>query len=511
MMHGREKSDLAIVAMKPTNKAGQPAAEPVERRARAKGNADRQSTRRAQDRESVSQALGRIRQAARQRTKERFTALFHHISPALLRLAFSELKRKAAPGVDGMTWRTYEADLDQNLAALHDKVHRGAYRAQPSRRRYIPKPDGRQRPLAVTALEDKIVQRATVAVLNAIHEEDFLGFSYGFRPGRGQHDALDALDVGINSTKVNYILDADIAGFFDSVDQSWLVRFLNHRVGDPRIIRLIRKWLQAGVLEDGEVTVSDKGTGQGSVASPLLANIYLHYAFDLWAERWRRREATGNMIIVRYADDIVVGFEHEDDARRFWNAMRERLKEFSLSLHPEKTRLIAFGRHATADRARRGLGKPETFNFLGFTFICGKSRRGKFLLMRKTRRDRMRAKLKDIKEEMRRRMHLPIPEQGTWLAQVVTGFFNYHAVPTNHRSLRAFRDHVVNLWRRSLRRRSQRDNTRWDRIKKLADDWLPKPRILHPWPRDRFAVKHPRWEPYAGIPPVRFCAGGAQK
>ena len=510
MMHGREKSDLAIVAMKPTNKAGQPAAEPVERRARAKGNADRQSTRRAQGRESVSQALGRIRQAARQRTKERFTALFHHISPALLRLAFSELKRKAAPGVDGMTWRTYEADLDQNLAALHDKVHRGAYRAQPSRRRYIPKPDGRQRPLAVTALEDKIVQRATVAVLNAIHEEDFLGFSYGFRPGRGQHDALDALDVGINSTKVNYILDADIAGFFDSVDQSWLVRFLNHRVGDPRIIRLIRKWLQAGVLEDGEVTVSDKGTGQGSVASPLLANIYLHYAFDLWAERWRRREATGNMIIVRYADDIVVGFEHEDDARRFWNAMRERLKEFSLSLHPEKTRLIAFGRHATADRARRGLGKPETFNFLGFTFICGKSRRGKFLLMRKTRRDRMRAKLKDIKEEMRRRMHLPIPEQGTWLAQVVTGFFNYHAVPTNHRSLRAFRDHVVNLWRRSLRRRSQRDNTRWDRIKKLADDWLPKPRILHPWPRDRFAVKHPRWEPYAGIPPVRFCAGGAQ-
>ena len=511
MMHGREKSDLAIVAMKPTNKAGQPAAEPVERRARAKGNADRQSTRRAQDRESVSQALGRIRQAARQRTKERFTALFHHISPALLRLAFSELKRKAAPGVDGMTWRTYEADLDQNLAALHDKVHRGAYRAQPSRRRYIPKPDGRQRPLAVTALEDKIVQRATVAVLNAIHEEDFLGFSYGFRPGRGQHDALDALDVGINSTKVNYILDADIAGFFDSVDQSWLVRFLNHRVGDPRIIRLIRKWLQAGVLEDGEVTVSDKGTGQGSVASPLLANIYLHYAFDLWADRWRRREATGNMIIVRYADDIVVGFEHEDDARRFWNAMRERLKEFSLSLHPEKTRLIAFGRHATADRARRGLGKPETFNFLGFTFICGKSRRGKFLLMRKTRRDRMRAKLKDIKEEMRRRMHLPIPEQGTWLAQVVTGFFNYHAAPTNHRSLRAFRDHVVNLWRRSLRRRSQRDNTRWDRIKKLADDWLPKPRILHPWPRDRFAVKHPRWEPYAGIPPVRFCAGGAQK
>ena len=511
MMHGHEKSDLAIVAMKPTNKAGQPVAELVERRAGAKGNAIQHNTRRAQDRESVTQALGRIRQAARLRSKERFTTLFHHITPALLRLAFSELKRNAAPGVDGMTWRTYEADLDQNLAALHDKVHRGSYRAQPSRRQYIPKADGRLRPLAVTALEDKIVQRAAVAVLSAIYEEDFLGFSYGFRPRRSQHDALDALDVGINSTKVNYILDADIAGFFDAVDQTWLVRFLNHRISDPRMIRLIQKWLRAGVLEDGELKVSDRGTGQGSVASPLLANVYLHYAFDLWAERWRRHEATGNMIMVRYADDIVVGFEHEADARRFWDAMRERLQEFSLSLHPEKTRLIEFGRRVTADRARRGLGKPETFNFLGFTFICGKSRRGKFLLMRKTRRDRMQVKLKEIKEEMRRRRHRPIPEQGNWLGQVVSGFFNYHAVPTNHRSLRAFRDHVVNLWRRSLRRRSQRDKTRWDRIKKLADDWLPKPRILHPWPRERFAVKHPRWEPYAGIPPVRFCAGGAQK
>ena len=459
----------------------------------------------------MSQALSRIRQAARQRKKEQFTALFHHINPALLRLAFSELKRKAAPGVDGMTWQTYEADLERNLAALHDRVHGGAYRAQPSRRRYIPKSDGRLRPLAVTALEDKIVQRAAVAVLSAIYEEDFLGFSYGFRPGRGQHDALDALAVGISSMKVNYILDADIAGFFDAVDQSWLVRFLNHRVGDPRIIRLIQKWLQAGVLEGGELTVSDKGTGQGSVASPLLANVYLHYAFDLWANRWRRREATGNMTIVRYADDIVVGFEHEADARRFWDAMRERLLEFSLSLHPEKTRLIAFGRHAAADRVQRGVGKPETFNFLGFTFICGKTRRGKFLLTRKTRRDRMRAKLKDIKEEMRRRLHQPIPAQGNWLRQVVTGFFNYHAVPTNYRALRAFRDHVINLWRRSLRRRSQRDNTKWERMRKLADDWLPKPRILHPWPRERFAVKHPRWEPYAGIPPVRFCAGGAQK
>ena len=345
MMHAREKSDPAIVARKPTNKAGRPAAEPVERRAGTKGNADQQSTRRAQDRASVSQALGRIRQVARHRKRERFTTLLHHLSPALLRLAFHELKRNAAPGVDGLRWRDYEADLDHNLAGLHDRVHRGSYRARPSRRRYIPKPDGRQRPLAVAALEDKIVQRAVVAVLNAIYEQDFLGFSYGFRPGRGQHDALDALDVGINSTTVNWILDADIAGFFDAVDQTWLVRFLEHRIGDPRIIRLIRKWLRAGVLEDGALKVSDRGTGQGSVASPLLANVYLHYAFDLWAERWRRREATGRMIIVRYADDIVVGFEHEADARRFQDVMRERLQEFALSLHPDKTRLIAFGRH----------------------------------------------------------------------------------------------------------------------------------------------------------------------
>jgi group II intron reverse transcriptase/maturase len=295
--------------------------------------------------------------------------------------------------VDGVTWQDYEADLERKLADLHDRVHRGAYRAQPSRRRDIPKPDGRQRPLAVAALEDKIVQRATLAVLQAIYEEDFLGFSYGFRPKRSQHDALDAFVVGISSTKVSWILDADLRSFFGSVSQDWLVRFLEHRIGDPRIIRLIRKWLKAGVLEDGVVTISDTGTGQGSVISPLLANVYLHYVLDLWAERWRRREAGGDMIIVRYADDLVVGFEHETDARRFWDATRERLEEFSLSLHPEKTRLIEFGRHAATARKQRGLGKPETFNFLGFTLLCGRSRRGNFLLKRKTRRDRMVAKL----------------------------------------------------------------------------------------------------------------------
>ena len=504
MMHGREKSDLAIVAEKPTNKAGRPAAEPVEPRAGTEGNASQQSTRRAQNRESVSQALGRVRHVARQRRKERFTALLHHISVDLLRTAFFALKRDAAPGADGLTWRDYEADLEPRLVDLHARVQRGAYRARPSRRGYIPKPDGRQRPLAIAALEDKIVQRATVAVLSAIYEEDFLGFSYGFRPKRGQHDALDALVVGISSTRVNYILDADIGSFFDAVSQTWLVRFLEHRIGDPRIIRLIRKWLQAGVLEDGVVTVSDTGTGQGSVISPLLANVYLHYVFDLWAARWRGRAATGDMIIVRYADDIVVGFEQEADARRFWEAMRERLQEFALSLHPDKTRLIEFGRHAAARRRRRGLGKPETFSFLGFTFICASARRGGFQIHRKTRRDRAQAKLREIKANLRRRMHQPIPEQGRWLRQVVTGFFAYHAVPTNGRALAAFRYHVLDLWRRALRRRSQRDGATWERIAKIADGWLPKPRILHPWPQQRFAVKHPRWEPDAGIPHVRI-------
>src|SRR3954469_24400290 len=507
-MHGREKSDPAIVATKPPNEARTGAEEAGEPRAGAKGKADQQSTRRALNRESVSQALDRLRQAARQRKKERFTALLHHINLDLLRMAFLDLKRTAAPGVDGLTWQDYEADLEPRLRDLHDRVHRGAYRALPSRRRYIPKADGRARPLAIAALEDKIVQRATVAVLNAIYEEDFLGFSYGFRPKRSQHDALDALVVGISSTKVNYILDADIAGFFDAVSQEWLVRFLNHRIGDPRMIRLIQKWLRAGILEDGVVTTSDMGTGQGSVASPLLANVYLHYVFDLWANRWRQREATGDMIIVRYAADIVVGFEHE--ARRFWEAMRERLQEFALSLHPDKTRLLEFGRFAVANRKRRGLGKPETFTFLGFTFICGRARRGDFQIHRKTRRDRMQAKLTEIKEELRRRMHQPIPHQGRWLRQVVTGYDNYHAVPTNSRALEAFHDHVIDLWRHTLRRRSQKDGSTWERIAKIANDWLPKPRILHPWPQQRFAVRHPRWEPYAGIPPVRICAGGAQ-
>jgi RNA-directed DNA polymerase len=492
MMNGQEKSDSGIVAVKPTNKAGRPVAELVEPRPETKGNAEQQRMHRTQSRARMSQSLDRVRQAARLRKKERFTALFHHINVDTLRTAFYALRRKAAPGVDGMTWRDYEADLEPRLKDLYERVHRGAYRPQPSRRTFIPKADGKQRPLAIAALEDKIVQGATVMVLNAIYEGDFCGFSYGFRPGRGPHDALDALCVAVEQRKVNWILDADIQNFFGSVSQDWLVRFLEHRIGDKRIIRLIRKWLKGGILEDGIVTVDDRGTGQGSVISPFLANIYLHYVLDLWAQRWRQREATGDMIIVRYADDVIVGFEHEGDARRFLDAMRARLEEFALSLHPDKTRLIEFGRLAAVDRKQRGLGKPETFAFLGFTFICGTSRKGRFQLQRKTRGDRMRAKLKDIKAELRRRMHWPIPEQGKWLGQLLRGHFGYFAVPTNIRALTAHRYRVVDVWRRSLQRRSQKDGATWERVAELANEYLPKPRILHPWPSIRFAVNHPR-------------------
>jgi RNA-directed DNA polymerase len=498
VMNEPKKSDPAIVAMKPTNKAGAiTVAESVERRAGAEGNANQQSTHRTQCRERVTQALGRVRQAAKARRKERFTALLHHVNIDLLRLSFYALKRNAAPGVDGVTWQDYESDLESNLQDLHARVHRGAYRAKPSRRRYIPKPDGRQRPLGIAALEDKILQRALVAVLNAIYEEDFLGFSYGFRLKRSQHDALDALIVGIDRKKVNWILDLDVRDFFGTVSHAWLIRFMKHRIGDERILRLIRKWLKAGVLEEGVVTESEDGTPQGASVSPLLANIYLHYVFDLWAQQWRKRRATGDMTIVRFADDAVLGFEHEAEARSFLEELRARFAEFSLSLHPDKTRLIEFGRHAAANREKRGCGKPETFTFLGFTFICGKSRKGRFLIRRKTRADRMQVTLKRIKEELRWRMHESIPEQGRWLGQVVRGYFAYHGVPTNRPALRSFLIGVTERWRHTLSRRSQRGKVTWERMTQIANDWLPQPRILHPWPSQRFNVNHPRWEPSA--------------
>jgi RNA-directed DNA polymerase len=492
MMNGLEKSDLAVVAMKPANNAGSPAAEWVEPRAGTKGNADQPRTRRTQSRDSVSQGLERVRQAARQRKRQTFTALLHHVTVDALREAFLALKRRAAPGVDGVTWQDYESGLEGRLQDLHTRVHRGTYRALPVRRRFIPKPDGRQRPLGIAALEDKIVQRAVVTVLNAIYEEDFLGFSYGFRPGRGQHDALDALCVAIKGKRVNWVLDADIKGFFDAVDHSWLLRFVRHRVGDERIARLVGKWLKAGVLEDGQWSASDQGTPQGAVISPLLANVYLHYVFDLWAQQWRRREVKGDMIVVRYADDLVVGFELEAEARRFWDAMRTRFEQFSLELHEEKTRLLEFGRYAIERRQRNGQGKPQTFNFLGFTFICGRSRRGAFLLRRHTRGDRMRAALREIKDEMRRRRHDSLTDQGRWLRSVVAGYFAYHAVPTNAQAIGAYRHHVLDLWRRSLKRRSQKGHVTWARMDRLAEEWLPPPHVLHPWPEERLAVRYPR-------------------
>jgi RNA-directed DNA polymerase len=476
MMNGLEKSDSVVVAEKPANKVGQPAAEWVEQRTGTEGNTGRPHTRRTQSRNSVSQGLDRVRNAARQRKKGKFTALLHHVTVDLMRESFLALKRRAAPGVDGVTWEDYEAGLEGNLQDLHARVHRGGFRALPVRRRFIAKPGtDKQRPLGIAALEDKIVQRALVAVLNAIYEEDFLGFSYGFRPGRSQHDALDALSVAVSNTPVNWILDADIRSFFDTIDQEWLIKFLEHRVGDERIIRLVRKWLKAGVLDEGEWSLSEMGTPQGAVVSPLLANVYLHYAFDLWANQWRKREAKGNVIVVRYADDIVVGFEQEADARRFWEAMRTRFERFGLELHGEKTRLLEFGRNAAGRRKRHGLGKPETFMFLGFVFICGRSRRGAFLLHRKTRGDRMRARLREIKETLRKRMHAPIPEQGRWLKAVLAGYFAYHAVPTNFRALGAFRHHVTKLWLRTLRRRSQKHSLTWERMKRIADAWLPIP------------------------------------
>jgi len=497
MMYGVEKSDPAVVAVKPANKAASAAAERVEPRAGTEGNAAQDHTPRTQCRTSVSQGLDRVRQVARLRKKEKFTALMHHVSVEALREAYMALKRRAAPGVDGVTWQDYEADLQSNLLELHRQVQRGTYRALPVKRRFIAKQDGNLRPLGITALEDKIVQRAVGTVLGAVYEADFKGFSYGFRPGRSQHDALDALSVGIMQARVNWILDADIRSFFDKIDQTWLIKFLKHRIGDERVIRLVCKWLKAGVLDQGTWSQSETGTPQGAVISPLLANVFLHYVYDLWAVQWRQRQAKGQMITVRYADDVVVGFELEADARAFWDAMRERFKQFSLELHEDKTRLLEFGRCAATRRARRGQGKPETFKFLGFLFICGKTRRGAYQLQRKTRSDRMRTRLQDIKAKLRQRMHDSIPEQGKWLRAVVSGYFAYHAVPTNFRALAAFRRNVTDLWRRTLRRRSQKDKLTLKRMDDIANSWLPRPRILHPWPSERFAVNHPRWEPSA--------------
>ena len=475
-----------------SNNDGQPSAEREEGRPQIEENTLQPNTHLTQGKERVSQGLERVRTAAREHREMRFTALLHHMTVDLLRESFYALKRKAAPGVDGVTWHEYETGLEERLVDLHGRVHRGAYRAQPSKRKYIEKSDGRLRPLGIAALEDKIVQAATVTILNQIYEEDFLGFSYGFRPGRSQHDALDALAFAIEHKKVNYILDCDIRSFFDNLDKSWLLQFVEHRVADPRILRLIQKWLKAGVMEDGIWSDPETGTPQGSVASPLLANIYLHYAFDLWVNVWRQKWAQGEVMVVRYADDIVLGFQYQTDADRFREHLTERLQKFGLELHPDKTRRIEFGRFAELNRKKRGEGKPETFGFLGFTHICGKTKNEKFALKRKTIAQRMAAKLKEIKQQLRTRMHDQTAQTGEWLQSVVQGYFNYHAVPGNLSRLCIFRNRVIRLWRGALRRRGQKRRPNWARMSRLAQRWLPVPRALHPYPAARFAAHHPR-------------------
>jgi RNA-directed DNA polymerase len=488
-MHGHEKSDRPVVPASPPNKAGQPAAEAGEGSGLGKENAASATCPGLRAGVSVPSALDRVRRVAKQDRKVRFTALLHHVDVDRLRAAYWALNPKAASGVDGVTWRDYGQDLEANLRDLHARVHRGAYRARPSRRVYIPKADGRQRPLGVAALEDKLLQRAVVEVLNAVFEPDFLGFSYGFRPGRSPHQALDALATGILRRKVSWVLDADIRGFYDAIDHGWLLQFLEHRIADKRVLRLIRKWLKAGVIENGEWSETPEGTAQGASVSPLLANVYLHYVFDLWADQWRRRYARGDVVIVRFADDYIVGFQHRDDAERFLAELRGRLARFSLELASEKTRLIEFGRFAAERRKARGLGKPETFGFLGFTHICGKTKNGRFQLKRITEAKRLRAKLREVKTELMRRRHLPVPEQGRWLGSVVRGHLAYYAVPGNGKAVNAFRFLVIRHWHWALRRRSQRSRLNWKRMSRLTQRWLPPVRIMHPWPDARFHAR----------------------
>ena len=479
-MHEHDESDSLVVPGKQANKAAQAAAEPVEGRGLAKGNLREHDASRTQRRSNAPSALERIREVARREKTVRFTALLHHIYDVeRLRAAYRALEPKAAAGVDGVSWGQYGQHLEQNLQDLSGRLRRGAYRARPARRVRIPKPDGRQRLLGVPALEDKIVQRATAEVLAAIYEQDFLGFSYGFRAGRSAHHALDAVSVGIRKRKVSWVLDADIRGFFDTLDHGWLVKFLEHRIADRRVIRLIQKWLTAGVLEEGRQIRSEVGTVQGGSISPLLANVYLHYVLDLWTQQWRTQRARGDVILVRYGDDFVVGFERRREAEQYLAALRARLERFGLALHADKTRLIEFGRFAAGARASRGEGKPETFNFLGFTHFCAKTREGWFTVRRKTMRQRWQAKLREVAAELRRRMHRSVPEQGRYVQAVVRGHANYYGVPGNSRAISAFRLGVIRIWRRLLSRRSQKARLSWKRMAQLVRRWVPLVRLRY--------------------------------
>jgi RNA-directed DNA polymerase len=491
-MNGGRKSDSPIVPEKGANKGNAQAvpAERLEGRGLAKGNPGEQTRFWTQSQTDLQQALDRIRTVAKEDRKARFTALWHHVYHVNgLREAYKALKPEASPGVDGETWTDYGKDLENRLKALSERLKRGNYRARPVKRVNLPKPDGGMRPIGITALEDKIVQRATVRVLNAIYETDFMGFSYGYRPGRNPHHALDAATVAIENRKVNWVLDADIRGFFDTMDHEWVMRFLAHRIADRRVQRHVKKWLNAGVLEEGTWRKSEEGVPQGGNISPLLANLYLHHALDQWAEQWRRRHARGQVVIVRYADDFIVGFQDKDDAERFTAELRERLKRFNLALHEEKTRLIEFGRFAREDRKRRGQGKPETFDFLGFTHYCGQTRNGKFTVGRKTMAKKVRGKLKALRETMRKRIHYSIAENGQWLASVLAGHYRYYGVPRNYARLRAFHRAIEKLWYWALRRRSdKKQRITWERTRKLTRRWLPPPRIYHPYPNQRLNV-----------------------
>jgi RNA-directed DNA polymerase len=485
-MDERGKSDGPVVPAKPPNNTACAVAEVVEGRGSAKGNTASSTHPGRSAGQGAPSGLERVREVARRDKEARFTALLHHVDLDRLRAAYRAIRPQAAPGVDGVRWEVYGQDLEANLQDLHHRLHAGSYRARPSRRSYIPKADGRLRPLGIAALEDKILQRAVVEVLNAVYETDFRGFSYGFRPGRNPHQALDALSVGIWRKKVNWVLDADIRDFFTSLDHSWLEKFLEHRIADKRVLRLIRKWLSAGVIEDGNWSQTMEGAPQGASASPLLANVYLHYVFDQWADWWRRRHARGEVIIVRFADDFTMGFEYQEDAQRFLAELRERFAKFGLELHPEKTRLIEFGRFAATNRQARGLGKPETFDFLGFTHICAKMRDGRFWVRRITVAKRMRAKLREVKDQLKRRRHQPVPEQGRWLASVVRGYRAYYAVPGNRAAVASFRTQLTRLWRKALERRSQRTRITWARMRRLETRWLPPARVVHPFPDVRF-------------------------
>lgn len=492
-MHDDGESYSGIVPAKQPNESGKPPEEAVEGRPLTKEKTGKPNSHRTQRRESGLSGLDRLRRAARKNRKIKFTALLHHVTTELLRESYYALKREAAPGVDGVMWQTYGQGLEERLSDLHGRIHRGAYRARPSLRTWTAKADGRQRPLGIAVLEDKIVQHALGKVLNQIWEEDFLGFSYGFRPGRSQHGALDALWVGIMRKQVNWILDLDIRAFFDRLEHDWMIKFVEHRVGDKRIVRLIQKWLKAGVLEDGRWRATVEGTPQGAVISPLLANLYLHYVLDLWVEQWRRRQAQGEVIIVRYADDAVLGFQYRSDAELFLEQLRERLQQFGLELHPEKTRLIQFGRHASENRKQQGKGKPETFDFLGFTHICGTSHKsGRFIVKRQTIRKRMAAKLKEIKAELKQRRHESNANTVKWLQAVVRGYFQYHAIPGNWARLWKFRREVLRHWLRQLRQRSQRHHWTMQRFLERLSVLLPEVSLLHPYPNVRFDAKYPR-------------------